>query len=62
MKPYNKLNIYHMKDFSKQIEDLRKEITAAIIGLLRRHGLTELEFPESGTVPNAPDSRICHIL
>lgn len=45
-----------MKDFSKQIEDLRKEITEAIIGLLRRHGLTELEFPESGTVPNAPDS------
>lgn len=45
-----------MKDFSKQIEDLRKEITGAIIGLLRRHGLTELEFPESGTVPNVPDS------
>lgn len=44
-----------MKDFSKQIEDLRKEITEAIIGLLSRHGLTELEFPESGTVPNAPD-------
>lgn len=45
-----------MIDFSKQIEDLRKEITEAIIGLLRRHGLTGLEFPESGTVPNAPDS------
>ncbi len=45
-----------MKDFSKQIEDLRKEITEAIIGLLRRHGLTELEIPESDTVPNAPDS------
>ena len=45
-----------MKDFSKQIEDLRKEITETIIGLLHRHGLTELEFPESGTVPNAPDS------
>lgn len=45
-----------MKDFSKQIENLRKEITEAIIGLLRRHGLTELEFPESGTVPNAPDA------
>ena len=45
-----------MKDFSKQIENLRKEITEAIIGLLRRHGLTGLEFPESGTVPNAPDS------
>lgn len=45
-----------MKDFSRQIEDLRKEITGAIIGLLRRHGLTELEFPESGSVPNAPDS------
>ncbi len=45
-----------MKDFSKQIEDLRKEITEAIIELLRKHGLTEQEFPESGTVPNAPDS------
>lgn len=45
-----------MKDFSKQIEDLRKEITGAIIGLLRRHGLTELEFPESDTVSDAPDS------
>lgn len=45
-----------MKDFSKQIEDLRKEIIEAIIGLLRRHGLTELEFPEPVTVPNAPDS------
>ena len=44
-----------MKDFSRQIENLRKEIIAAVIGLLRRHGLTELEFPESGTVPNAPD-------
>ena len=38
-----------MIDFSKQIEDLRKEITEAIIGLLRRHGLTGLEFPESPT-------------
>ena len=45
-----------MKDFSKQIEDLRKEITEAIIVLLRRHGLKELEFPESDTVPNAPDA------
>lgn len=45
-----------MKDFSKQLENLRKEITEAIIGLLRIHGLTELEFPESGTVPNVPDS------
>lgn len=45
-----------MKDFSKQIEDLRREITEAIIGLLRRHGLTELEFPEAGTVPNTPDA------
>lgn len=56
MKPYNRLDNSHMKDFSRQIEDLRKEITGAIIGLLRRHGLTELEFPESGSVPNAPDS------
>lgn len=45
-----------MKDFSKQLENLRREITGAIIGLLRIHGLTELEFPESGTVPNVPDS------
>lgn len=45
-----------MKDFSKQIENLRKEITEAIIGLLHRHGLSELEIPESDTVPNAPDS------
>lgn len=45
-----------MEDFSNQIENLRKEITEAIIGLLRRHGLTKLEFPESDTVPNAPDS------
>lgn len=44
-----------MKDFSRQIEDLRKEITAAVIGLLCRHGLTELEFPKPGTVHGAPD-------
>ena len=43
-----------MKDFSKQLENLRKEITEAIIVLLRRHGLTELEFPDSDTIPNAP--------
>lgn len=45
-----------MKDFSKQIENLRREITGAIIGLLRKHGLTELELPESGTVHGAPDA------
>ena len=45
-----------MKDFRKQIEDLRKEITEAIIVLLRKHGLMELEFPDFYTIPNAPDS------
>lgn len=45
-----------MKDFSKQLENLRKEITEAIIVLLRRHGLTELEFPDADTIPNAPDA------
>ncbi|GFI06942.1 hypothetical protein IMSAGC006_01690 [Muribaculaceae bacterium] len=44
-----------MKDFSRQIENLRKEIIAAVIGLLRRHGLTELEFPEPSTVHGAPN-------
>ena len=39
-----------MKDFSRQIENLRKEIIAAVIGLLRRHGLTELEFPAPNPV------------
>lgn len=56
MELHNKLNFFDMKDFSKQIEDLCKEITEAIIGLFRRHGLTKLEFPESGIVHGAPDS------
>lgn len=45
-----------MKDYSEQIEQLRKEITGAIIGLLGNHGLTEIEFPDSLAVADAPDS------
>ena len=44
-----------MKDYSEQIESLRKEITEAIIGLLHRHGLEEIGFPDPGTVLGAPD-------
>lgn len=45
-----------MKDYCEKIENLRREITAAIIGLLHSHGLTELEFPDSRTNPKAPDA------
>ena len=40
-----------MKDFRKQIEDLRKEITEAIIVLLRKHGLMELNSQISTQYP-----------
>lgn len=45
-----------MKDYSEQIEQLSKEITGAIIGLLGNHGLTEIEFPDPLAVADAPDS------
>ena len=45
-----------MKDFRKQIEDPRKEITEAIIVLLRKHGLDGIGILDFYTIPNAPDS------
>lgn len=45
-----------MKDFSDSIESLRREITDAIIGLLQKHGLTELHFPDPNDCPDAPDT------
>lgn len=45
-----------MKDYSKQIEQLREEITGAIIGQLRNHGLTEIELQAPDSNPDAPDS------
>ena len=45
-----------MKDYSEKIENLRREITEAIIGLLLRHELTELDFPDFGMNPDAPDA------
>lgn len=36
-----------MKDFSKKIEEFREEITAAIRGLLEKHGKTEIEIPDT---------------
>lgn len=45
-----------MEDYSEKIENLRREITDAIIGLLLRHGLTELDFTDPGMNPDAPDA------
>lgn len=45
-----------MKNFSDSIESLRKEITGAIVGLLGKHGLTELHFPDPNDCPDAPDT------
>ena len=45
-----------MKNFSDSIESLRREITGAIIGLLHKHGLTELHFPDPNDCPDAPDT------
>lgn len=45
-----------MKNFSDSIESLRREITGAIIGLLHKHGLTELHFPDPNDSPDAPDT------
>lgn len=53
---YEQLKNKIMKDYSEQIEQLRKEITGAIIGLLRTHGLTEIVFPDPLAAADAPDS------
>lgn len=43
-------------DFNEQIEQLREDITMAIIGLLHNHGLTEIELQAPDSNPDAPDS------
>lgn len=45
-----------MKDYSKQIGNLTREITEAIIGLLQKHGRTEIEFPECDSYSSALDA------
>lgn len=45
-----------MKNFSKQIETLRRDIADAIRGKLEEHGLTEITFPDPCKVKEAPDT------
>lgn len=42
-------------DFNEQIEQLREDITMAIIGLLHNHGLTEIELQAPDSNPDAPN-------
>lgn len=45
-----------MKNFSKQIETLCRDIADAIRGKLEEHGLTEITFPDPCKVKEAPDT------